>query len=150
MDPSSIQILAAQAVSLLVPYLSKAAESLAPRLTEDLYSVIKKRFEGKPAAQESLAELENAPEEADLQASVRAQLKKLLSEDESFQRELAALVTQPESEQALQKISASGRGVAAGGAISGTVITGDVSGSVSIGNRNAANSTEKSGQPGQN
>lgn len=132
MDQAVIQLIATNAVAILAPYLSKAAETLVPKAAEDLYAAVRERFAKKPAAEETLKDLEKAPEDEDTQASVRAQLKKIMAEDETFAMHLQKLI-QEESGPGKPGVSASNRGVAAGGDISGPVLTGDVGGSVSIG-----------------
>lgn len=133
MDPATINLITANAVALLSSYLAKAAETVIPKAAEDLYSAIRGRLSAKPAAQEALADLEAAPEDADAQAAVRLQLKKELVEDEEFRRAIETLLERAKESGSKPAISATGRSVASGGDISGTVLTGDVKGSVSIG-----------------
>ena len=132
MDQAVIHLIATNAVAILAPYISKAAETLVPKAAEDLYAAVRERFAKKPAAEEALKDLEQAPEDEDTQASVRAQLKKIMAEDETFAMQLQKLI-QEETEPGKPGVSATNRGVAAGGNISGPVVTGDVGGSVSIG-----------------
>ncbi len=88
MDAQSINVIAAAAVGILSPYLAKTGEVAAKELGEDLYNLLKARLGKKPAAQETLSDLEAAPEDPDLQATLRVQLKKLLAEDEEFADQL--------------------------------------------------------------
>ena len=129
MDPTT---LAASAVSILSPYLAKAADMVASKAAGDLYALLHSKLAQKPAAAEALQDLEEAPADADAQAALRLQLKKALNEDEDLAAQLQKLVKQA-SHPAGGVIKASGRGVAAGGDISGQVFTGDIRGSVHLG-----------------
>ncbi|MEJ2305242.1 MAG: hypothetical protein P8Y14_27285 [Anaerolineales bacterium] len=132
MDPATLNLIAANAVALLSPYLSKAAETVVPKAADDLYTAIKKRLSDKPAAQEAMADLEKSPEDSDSQAAMRIQIKKALREDESFTQEIKGLVEQLRETGGKSWVSGRDRGVAAGRDISGTVLTGDIKGSVTI------------------
>lgn len=132
MDSASIGLLAANAVSVITPFLANAAESIVPQAAEDIYQAIKNRFAGKPAAAEALQDLEKDPADEDFQASVRAQLKKIMAEDQRFADQLAQLYQLLEEQSGSQGVSAKERSVAAGRDIRGAVFTGDVSGEVSI------------------
>jgi len=92
MDPQTISVIATTAVGFLAPYLAKAGEEAAKKVGEDVYKAIKTHFDKKPVAQEALADLEKAPSDADFQAALRVQLKKLLTADEAFAAELEALI----------------------------------------------------------
>ena len=92
MDPQTISVIATTAVGFLSPYLAKAGEVAAKKVGEDIYQALKARFSKKPAAQEALADLEKAPDDTDLQAALRIQLKKLLAEDEAFAAQLQHLL----------------------------------------------------------
>ena len=76
MDAAIISALATTAVSFLSPYLAKSGEVAAKKIGEDLYQALKKRFSKKPAAQEALADIEKEPNDTDVQAALRIQLKK--------------------------------------------------------------------------
>lgn len=133
MDPATLNLIATNAVTLLSPYLSKAAETVLPQAADDLYNAIKQKFSDKPAAQEALADLEKSPEDADAQAAMRIQLKKAVGADENFAQEIKRLTEQLKGIEGKSSVSAMDRGVAAGRDISGTVLTGDIKGSVTIG-----------------
>lgn len=107
MDASTIASIASAAVSLLVPYLKGLGEELAKKAggkigetagetalskVKQLHSSIKAKFAAKPAAAEALDDLTKSPDDSDLQATVRTQLKKILSSDEDFAKELADLL----------------------------------------------------------
>lgn len=95
MDPVT---LAAQAVAVLSPYLVEAGKKVAGNVGEaawkqavTLYQSIKTRLAGHPAS-EALEDLAQAPEDEDIQATLRVALKKLLEKDTTFARELAGLL----------------------------------------------------------
>lgn len=96
MDPVT---LAATAVAALNPYLLKAAEKIAGNAGDAawkagsaLFDSLKKRFAGQPAAAAALDDLAAAPLEADNQAALRKEIRKLLASDPGFARELSGLV----------------------------------------------------------
>ncbi|HEX7973469.1 MAG TPA: hypothetical protein VF498_03600 [Anaerolineales bacterium] len=129
MDPTTLGALATGAVSILSPYLAKVADAVAPKVAGDLYALLRDKLARKPAAAEALQDLEKAPADADTQAALRLQLKKVLAEDEDLVAQLQKLVEQA-GRPAGGIVRASDRGVAAGGDISGQVFTGDIGGSV--------------------
>ncbi len=99
MDTSSISATAAAALTVLQPYLSviaaKAAEKIGqelPAVVGKLWNAIKTRFDNKQMARETLKDLLKKPDDPDLQAAFRVQLKKALEEDHAFAQELRRLV----------------------------------------------------------
>ncbi len=130
MDP--VSALATTVIGLLTPHLAKTGEAIAKSIGQDLSAALRARFKSKPAAQEALDDLEEAPNDADAQAAARLQLKKLLTEDPVFAAQLEKMVQEAEKRGAAHSVSAGPRGVAAGRDIRGNVITGDVEGSVKI------------------
>ena len=100
MDPQTINIIAATAVGFLSPYLAKAGEAAAKKVGEDIYQALQARFGSKPAVQEALSDLGKAPDDADHQAALRVQLKKMLAEDEEFAEQLQRLLQQAGETQA--------------------------------------------------
>jgi hypothetical protein len=139
MDPTTLNLITANAVALLSEYLSKAAETVLPKAADHLYNAIKTRLEKKPAAKEAVEDLEKSPKDPDAQAVVRVQLKKTLTEDDDFAQEIKKLVEQVKEIGGESAVRANDRGVAAGRDISGTVLTGDIEGSVSIGGSSQEN-----------
>lgn len=133
MDAQATSLLAANAVAVLAPYLSKAAETVVPKAAEDLYNTVKARLSARPAGEEALEDLEASPTDKDAQAALRLQIKKMLVEDEAFVQELSEKLEKAQASGAIKRVSASSRGVAAGGNVSGTVFTGDIKGPVSLG-----------------
>jgi hypothetical protein len=91
MDTEALQALVTSTTNLLQPYLpiiaSKITEKVGeeiPTLIKNLWEVIRKHFSRKPSAQESLVDLLKNPNDSDLQAAFRVQLRKLLEEDNEF------------------------------------------------------------------
>jgi tetratricopeptide (TPR) repeat protein len=90
--------LAATAVSLLALYLAKAAGKGAEQIGTEVATRLAKLYDTlrtkltKPSAAEALADLEKAPEDADAQAALRLQLKKVLAEDADLRHALEPLV----------------------------------------------------------
>ena len=136
MDPVTHNLIAANAVALLSPYLSKGVDSVVPQAADGLYNAINKRLSDTPAAQEAMADLEKSPEDADTQAAMRIQLKKAFDKDENFAQEIKGLVEQLRGIDGESSVSARTGGVAAGRDISGTILTGDITGPVTIGKEN--------------
>lgn len=128
MEHETAKRIAAQALAALLPALTDAIESGSSSAPTPIHTVLAERFASRPSAQEALSDLEKTPQDEDLQASVRSQIRRLLDEDPAFTAELQSLL---ESSPA-GSVNASNRGVAAG-QLRGTVITGDIGGSVSIG-----------------
>ena len=101
MDPVTISALATGAFTLLQPHLKtiavKAAEKvgeLVPETIGKLWERVMDKFAAKPAAKEAADDLLKNPDDADLQAQFRVQLKKALEEDETFAEQIQELVEQ--------------------------------------------------------
>ena len=101
MDPVTIGALAASIVGVLAPYLAKAGEEFAKEAGKTtagkisgLYQAIKTRFQGRPAAAEALSDIEAAPNDQDVQAALRQQLKKQMVGDPAFADTLRQLLNQ--------------------------------------------------------
>lgn len=107
MDASTIATLASATVSLLAPYLKSLGEALVKKAGEEvgketgstawnkareLFETIKAKFSTKPSAVEALDDLAKSPDDGDSQAAVRHQLKKVMSSDEDFAKELAHIL----------------------------------------------------------
>jgi len=120
----------------LLPYLLKAGEKAAEETGKtvagqswewgkSLWSKLKPGVEAKPAALEAVQDVAHAPEDEDLQAALRVQLKKLLTEDQSLAEEVSRWLEQGKA--AGNIVTASGeRSVAIGGDAKGnTIVTGD-------------------------
>jgi hypothetical protein len=94
-----IPSLAASVVAALVPYLAKAGEefaTVAGKATAnkigELYQTLKKRFKNKTAAKEALADVKETPHDEDAQATLRHQLKKEMTVDQTLRETLQQLL----------------------------------------------------------
>jgi hypothetical protein len=119
-----------------LPYLlkvgEKAAEEAGKKLGGDawdrakgLWAKLRPKAEAKPAAQEAVQDAAAAPNDEDIQASLRLQLRKLLAEDAVLAGEVARLWL--EAQQAGATVIAAGeRSMAIGRDVtSSTIMTGD-------------------------
>ena len=120
----------------LLPYLLKAGEKAAEETGKavagqswewgkSLWTKLKPKVEAKPAVLEAAQDVAQAPEDEDLQAVLRVQLKKLLTEDQSLAKEVSRWLEQGKA--AGITVTALGeRSVAIGGDVKGsTIVTGD-------------------------
>jgi hypothetical protein len=94
MDPT----LLTTTTALLAPYLKKGAEAIAEKLGGSvtdaitaLYQRLKERLMGAGAA-EAFHDLEQTPDDGDIQAAFRVQLRKALEADPDLAREIAEAV----------------------------------------------------------
>jgi hypothetical protein len=131
MDPVTI---ATAVVAFLSPYFAEGGKAAAKKVGEALVATIKRRFQGKPAAEEALKDVEEAPQDEDLQAALRVQLKKVMQQDEAFAAELATLLDEalrsaPATYQiTVSNVIAEGDNAVAGGQVAvGRDLEGDVS-----------------------
>ena len=120
----------------LLPYLlkagEKAAEEAGKKLGGDawdrakgLWAKLRPKVEAKPAAQEAVQDAVTAPNDEDIQAALRLQLRKLLAEDAVLAGEIERL-WQEAQQAGATVIAASERSVAIGRDVtSSTIITGD-------------------------
>ena len=136
MDIGTLASSVTTALVPLLPYLLKAGEKAAEETgktvagqswewAKSLWTKLQPKVEAKPAALEAAQDVAEAPEDKDIQTTLRVQLKKLLTEDQSLAEEVSRWLEQGEA--AGINISVSGeRNVAIGGSITGsTIITGD-------------------------
>lgn len=120
----------------LLPYLLKAGEKAAEETgktvvgqswewAKSLWTKLQPKVEAKESALEAAKDVAQAPEDEDLQATLRVQLKKLLTEDQSLAEEVSRWLDQGKA--AGINVSAIGeRSVAIGGDVKGsTIVTGD-------------------------
>lgn len=120
----------------LLPYLLKAGEKAAEETgktvageswewVKSIRTKLKPKVEAKEAALEAAQDAAQSPEDEDLRATLRVQLKKLLTEDQSLAEEVSCWLE--EGKAAGINVSVSGeRNVGIGGSITGsTIITGD-------------------------
>jgi hypothetical protein len=85
-DVQSLSATAETAVALLSRYLDKDVEA------EQLYELVQPALSKNPAAKDVLQDLELHPTDRDLQAALRAQLKKAMTADAEFAQRLTARV----------------------------------------------------------
>lgn len=148
MDPVTIST---AVVAFLSPYLVEGGKAAAKKAGEALWSALRKRFEGKPAAKEAMDDMQKAPQDQDAQAVLRVQLKKALAEDADFLAQIAKLLeeAQAEAQAAGVQVTVRGSGAAAvgPGAVAagtrGVAVGGDVKGSISTGSGNIAGDTRE-------
>src|SRR5215208_2057597 len=120
----------------LLPYLLKAVEKAAEEpgkavagqsweWAKSLWTKLQPKVEANPAALVAAQDVAETPEDKDLQAVLRVQLKKLLTEDQSLAEEVSRWLEQGKASGI--NVSASGeRSVAIGGNVKGsTIVTGD-------------------------
>jgi len=136
MDIGALASSVATALVPLLPYLLKAGEKAAEETgktvagqswewAKSLWTKLTPKVEAKPAALEAAQDAAQAPGDEDLQAALRVQLKKLLTEDQLLAKEVSRWLEQGKA--AGINVSAIGeRSVAIGGDVkSSTIITGD-------------------------
>ena len=122
MDPATI---ATAVVTFLIPLLAEGGKSAAKKGGEALVAALERRFKEKPAAQEALEDVKKDPQDEDLQAALRVQLKKLLAADEAFRAELTQLLEQLKSTSG-GGVLAQGEGAVAAQTVGGSIVTGGV------------------------
>jgi hypothetical protein len=115
MDPLTI---ATTVVNLLIPYLSKAAESLADKAAnaaweklEGLYRTVKKRLTGNAYAEETLKRVSDEPQSTSRQAALVGVLEEQIEQDSAFAETLQKLIHEAKEsgvETIIQKVSISG------------------------------------------
>jgi len=137
----SVAPLAGQVVAVLAPFLphlvtagQKVAEGVGAELGEHgddlaraLWERLGPKVEAKPAAQEAVKDAAANPKDADAQAALRVQVRKLLSDDPALVEELTRVLDKERPAGSVTTVTASGAGsIAAGRDIhGGTIITGD-------------------------
>ncbi len=98
MDPVTISATAATALTVLQPYLptiaSKAAEKIGSELPASvgkLWVALKAKLDRKKEHRQALIDLLKNPDDPDLQAAFRVQLKKAFEQDDVFASEIKRL-----------------------------------------------------------
>jgi hypothetical protein len=139
MDPITISALTATAWTLIQPHLrtiaTKSAEKiseLVPETIGKLWGKVVDRFNTKPASQEVTSDLLKNPDDSDLQASFRVQLKKAMEEDPGFAEQIKELVEKADAQTNVQVVDGAAavgdRAKAVGKG--GILVEGNVSGDV--------------------
>jgi hypothetical protein len=137
MDPASI---ATAVVAFLAPYLAEGGKAVAKKIGEALVAALERRFKGKPAAEEAMNDMKATPQDPDVQAALRHQLKKALAADPEFLAELARLLGEAGTEAPATgyhaELYGSGAIAQGPGAVAagegGLAVGGDVKGDISI------------------
>jgi len=134
----------------LVPFLVKGGEKLAEMVAEKLgnagfegakgaWERLRRAIAGRPAAEDAVRDLAATPEDADYQAALRVQLKKLLEADTNLAEQLArALQAGPQADHRTgvhgDGAIAQGTGAVAAGK-AGVAVGGDVHGGITLGGK---------------
>lgn len=135
MDITQLAQLLTTTLIPFLPYLMKAGEKASETLGEklggggwdlakSLWDRLQSKFESKPLALEAAKEAAASPDDEDMQATFRGQLKKLLAEDESLARELSKLLDEAKA-AGMNVVQSGDRNVYVGGAVTGNITTGD-------------------------
>ncbi|HQE98898.1 MAG TPA: hypothetical protein PLG06_04085, partial [Anaerolineae bacterium] len=74
MDPITV---ATGVLTVLTPFLVEGGKAAARKAGETLWAALEKRFKGNPAAETALVDLKATPEDADNQAALRKEIRKL-------------------------------------------------------------------------
>jgi hypothetical protein len=133
--------LATQLAAILTPFLPQLiksgqaiAEGVADQvdkqkssLAEALWARLFPKVSSAPAADEAVKDAAANPEDADYQAALRIQLRKLLTDDTELAGDLQGLLERAKGDAGTVNVSAGGeRSVAVGGSVQGsTIVTGD-------------------------
>jgi len=98
MDPAQLTQTLWETLKPYLPVLlteaAKAGGKRVPEAIGRLWQEITDRLRKRPAAAEALADLQAAPDDADAQAALRLQVRKLLAADEALAAQLADLLQQ--------------------------------------------------------
>ncbi|MFB4285076.1 hypothetical protein ACBJ59_58110 [Nonomuraea sp. MTCD27] len=111
--------------------LARAQEDAADATVGWGRKILQRVFGTNPAEEvpEAIAELAEAPDDADLQAALRVQIRKALAADPDLADDVRRLLEEAESATggtgSGTTVTATSRGVAAGRDITGSVATGD-------------------------
>ena len=99
MDFISTPIIVASVFELIEPYLVLIAKGSMEKISEiipesvgKLWNKIFDGFNKSPGKEKSLEDIMNYPDDKDIQASFRVQLRKIIDEDPSFRSELLTLI----------------------------------------------------------
>lgn len=130
--------LAGETVRRIIQHLTPTGSVAERKAGAAFWHALESALASRPVAREALADLAAAPDDADVQAGLRLQLKKLLAADPDLARELERLLHPgEEADRRGEGAEVHDRGIRAGRdvVVTGTVITGDIGGSVTIGGR---------------
>lgn len=134
-----ITTLVPQSVDLLapcLPYLTQDDESAIEvvksrfgvntwDLARALWVMLQPKVQAKPALQEAVQDVVDAPNEEDARAALRQQLKKLFTEDSAFANEIAELLSKAKATGNTVTVNGDRAVGIGGGVTTSTIITGD-------------------------
>jgi hypothetical protein len=128
-----IEAAAASAVAALVPYLMEAGKGFAKNAGEktaekagELYDWIKAKIAGDKYAEQTLARVEEQPDNADRQATLKAVVSEKMKADPDFARTLERFVEEIKALGGAPVTASGDRSVAIGRDVSNTtIVTGD-------------------------
>ncbi|WP_414545244.1 hypothetical protein [Nostoc sp. CCY0012] len=113
MDISLIVKLLAPCLPFLLNVGSKAVEGASRKVGEDgwnkakaIWAKLQPKVEAKEAAKEAATDVAESPENEDLQASLRVQLKKILDADTALAEEIAKILQEQKSSDASVSLNA--------------------------------------------
>jgi hypothetical protein len=145
MDPVT---LAVTATSLFVPYVEQMAGKTAEKIGEQLpatvgkvWTAIRTKFAGKPAAEEAILDVTAKPENPLFQSALTNQLCKVLEADPTFAAEFERLLAEAQTDSSRTIINigsgaiATEEGVAAGKG--GFANRGNIYGNVTVGRKDS-------------
>ena len=114
--------------------LAKVIGEVAGEKVVSLIDAISQKFKGNPAAEEAMNDFINDPEDEDIKATLRHQLKKAVQADDDFAEKLEKLLADAKTQLATNTgATASGeRSVASDKIERSTIITGDIEGNTTI------------------
>ena len=134
----------------LVPFLVKGGEKLAEMVAEKLgdagfegakgvWERLRRAIAREPAAEVAVRDLAAAPQDADYQAALRVQLKKLLAADKDLAEQLARALEAPPQGGYRAELHGDGAIAQGTGAVAagkgGVAVGGDVHGGITLGGK---------------
>jgi hypothetical protein len=92
----TFELIAAEAIAFVLPYLGKAGEEIAQKAGSDIWETIKKSFKSEKD-KGLIKELESQPKNLKSVAKIELKLAEKLEEDEAFFKSLTALIENAKS-----------------------------------------------------
>jgi len=87
-----MDILAGQAISLLVPYLKTLGQKAVKGIASKLYELVKAKFSFNPTLNKIFSNLEQSPDDTNKQVEVQSELQKMIDMDNSFAKQIADVI----------------------------------------------------------
>lgn len=133
MDPISLATDLTGFLAPLMPYLLKGGEKAAEEVGKKfggavwdraaaLWDRLRPRLEARPAAQEAIQEVAQAPEAHDARGALSLQVREILAEDCALAQELARWLDEAKQAGIRITVASGDRSVGIGGAVSGSLI----------------------------